>query len=139
VGISGCAAPYVAPLKSVPSTAADVDFDSTARGQINSWRYERRERVHATDQNALVAAGVAALERSGFKVKKNEGAAGVLVGEHAATTVDWNIVAGFYFVPAGSGEWKTAVIVETSRDSVATAARWEDLIYNALFEELRKQ
>ena len=108
--MAGCAS-----VKSLPQSAAEVDFDNMLEGQTGWSEYQGVISVTRIDEMTAYEAAKAGLRNAGFTVSRGDFENLTVMGKHGMTAYDWNVVAGVYIK---TSETKTLfkTVVEGSKD-----------------------
>jgi hypothetical protein len=109
LALAGCAS-----VSEVPTSAADVDFDGE-QGHTGWAKYERTFLLKSISVGQVLPAAEKALAASNFDVRKSDAMGAVVIGEHGATPVDYNIIAALYFRQTGK-DVRVRIHVQASRD-----------------------
>jgi hypothetical protein len=109
LALAGCAS-----VSEFPTSAADVDFDGE-QGHTGWAKYERTFLLKSISVGQVLPAAEKALAASNFDVRKSDAMGAVVIGEHGATPVDYNIIAALYFRQTGK-DVRVRIHVQASRD-----------------------
>ena len=120
--MAGCAS-----VKSLPQSAAEVDFENTLEGKTGWSEYQGLISVAKVDERTAYEAAKAGLRSAGFTVTRGDFENLTVLGQHGMTAYDWNIVAGVY-VRTSETKTQFKTVVEGSKDigfsGDATGSDW---------------